>query len=107
MVLAIRERTSEIAVLKTLGFSSPRIFKMILMESCILSFIGGLLGLGAAFMVVKGASEAMARFLPNLVLDQTIVLQALGYMLLLGLVTGIVPAIRALRLNIVSGFQGA
>jgi len=107
MVLAIRERTNEIAVLKTLGFSSPRIFKMILIESCLLSFIGGLLGLGAAFVIVKGASEAMQRFLPNLVLDQSIVLQALGYMLLLGLVTGIIPAIRALRLNIISGFQGA
>jgi putative ABC transport system permease protein len=106
MVLAIRERTNEIAVLKTLGFSSPRIFKMILIESCLLSFIGGLLGLGAAFVIVKGASAEMARFLPNLVLDQSIVLQALGYMLLLGLVTGIVPAVRALRLNIVSGFQG-
>lgn len=107
MVLAIRERTKEIAVLKTLGFSSPRIFKMILIESCLLSFIGGLLGLGAAFIVVKGASEVIGRFLPNLVIDQSIVLQALGYMLLLGLVTGIIPAIRALRLNIASGFQGA
>lgn len=107
MVLAIRERTNEIAVLKTLGFSSIRIFKMILIESCLLSFIGGLLGLGGAALIVKGASEAMARFLPNLQLDQGIVLQALAYMLLLGLVTGIVPAIRALRLNIVSGFQGA
>ncbi len=107
MVLAIRERTNEIAVLKTLGFSSPRIFKMILIESCMLSFIGGLLGLGAAFVIVQGASQELSRFLPNLVLDQSIVLQALGYMLLLGLVTGIVPAVRALRLNIISGFQGA
>ena len=45
MVLAIRERTREIAVLKTIGFSSPRIFKLVLMESCLLEFIGGALGL--------------------------------------------------------------
>lgn len=107
MVLAIRERTAEIAVLKTLGFSSTRIFRMILIESCVLAFFGGLLGLAGAYLAVLGASEAMARFLPNLVLDQNIVLQALGYMLILGLVTGIVPAIRALKLNIVSGLQGA
>ncbi|MDF2179448.1 FtsX-like permease family protein [Aliiglaciecola sp. CAU 1673] len=105
MVLAIRERTAEIAVLKTLGFSSPRIFRMILAESCLLSFLGGLLGLGAAYLAVDGASEFLARFLPNLVLDGSIALQALGYMLLLGLVTGIVPAISALRLNIISGFS--
>lgn len=105
MVLAVRERTSEIAVLKTLGFSSPRIFKMILTESCLLSFIGGLLGLGASYLVIQGASEQLARFLPNLVLDQGIVLQALGYMLLLGLCTGIIPATTALRLNIISAFN--
>jgi putative ABC transport system permease protein len=105
MVLAIRERTNEIAVLKTLGFESKRIFKMVLAESCLLAFFGGLLGLGAAYVIVTGAAEQMARFLPNLVLDHTIVLQALGYMLLLGLVTGIAPAIAALRLNIVTAFS--
>ncbi|GGO64937.1 ABC transporter permease [Bowmanella pacifica] len=104
MVLAIRERTGEIAVLKTLGFSSPRIFRMILTESCLLAFLGGLLGLGAAYLVVGGLSQMMARFLPNLVLGPDIVLQALGYMLLLGLITGIAPAYRALRLNIITAF---
>ena len=105
MVLAIRERTNEIAVLKTLGFESKRIFKMVLAESCLLAFLGGLLGLGAAYVIVTGAAEQMARFLPNLVLDENIVLQALGYMLLLGLVTGMAPAIAALRLNIVTAFS--
>jgi putative ABC transport system permease protein len=105
MVLAIRERTGEIAVLKTLGFESSRIFKMVLIESCLLSFLGGLLGLGAAYIIIKGASEHVARFLPNLILDQNIVLQALTYMLLLGLVTGIAPAISALRLNIITAFS--
>ena len=105
MVLAIRERTGEIAVLKTLGFESSRIFKMVLIESCLLSFLGGLLGLGAAYIIIKGASEHVARFLPNLILDQNIVLQALAYMLLLGLVTGIAPAISALRLNIITAFS--
>lgn len=104
MVLAIRERTSEIAVLKTLGFSSPRIFRMILTESCLLAFLGGLLGLGAAYLAVGALSKMMARFLPNLVLGEDIILQALGYMLLLGLITGIAPAYRALRLNIITAF---
>ncbi|GAC21519.1 ABC transporter permease [Paraglaciecola arctica] len=105
MVLAIRERTAEIAVLKTLGFESMRIFKMVLIESCLLAFLGGLLGLGAAYLLIQVASEYLARFLPNLVLDQSILLQALGYMLLLGLVTGIAPAISALRLNIITAFN--
>jgi putative ABC transport system permease protein len=105
MVLAIRERTNEIAVLKTLGFESSRIFKMVLVESCLLAFFGGLLGIGGAYLIIKVAAEQMARFLPNLILDEVILGQALIYMLILGLVTGIAPAISALRLNIVTAFS--
>jgi len=105
MVLAVRERTNEIAVLKTLGFKSIRIFKMILMESLLLAFIGGLIGLAVSYLVIQGVSEQLARFLPNMVLSQSIIIQALVYMLVLGFVTGIVPAMSALRLNIISGFN--
>lgn len=105
MVLAIRERTGEIAVLKSLGFTSPRIFRMVLAESMFLSLFGGLLGLVGAYLAVAAASEALARFLPNLVLSNEIALQALGFMLLLGLVTGLIPAFNALKLNIIAAFN--
>ena len=105
MVLAIRERTGEIAVLKTLGFSSKRIFSMVLAESCVLSLLGGFAGLGAAWLLLASVSKQFERFLPNLHIDQGMLLQAVAYMLLLGLITGIIPATRALRLNIVSGFN--
>ncbi|MFC6633887.1 ABC transporter permease [Microbulbifer taiwanensis] len=105
MALAVRERTGEIAVLKTLGFAAPRIFKMVLTESLLIALIGGLAGLGAAWLIVEGAKATMAQFLPNLVLDSGIALQALAFMLLLGLVTGLLPALNALRLNIVTAFN--
>ncbi|WP_193163423.1 ABC transporter permease [Microbulbifer hainanensis] len=105
MALAVRERTGEIAVLKTLGFSSPRIFKMVLGESLLIALIGGLAGLGAAHLLIEGAKAAMAQFLPNLVMGGDIVAQAVGFMLLLGLVTGLLPAFNALRLNIVTAFN--
>jgi len=105
MVLAIRERTAEIAVLKTLGFTSGRIFSMVLAESMILSLLGGLLGLATSYLIIQALSEQLARFLPNLVLDKEIIMQAVGYMFLLGFVTGIIPATNALRLNIVSAFN--
>ncbi|MBC3766833.1 ABC transporter permease [Neptunicella marina] len=105
MVLAIRERTGEIAVLKTLGFSSKRIFNMVLAESCLLSFLGGVLGMLAATIIVKGASAELASFLPNLILGQSVWLQGLAYMLLFGLITGIIPAVSALRLNIITAFN--
>ena len=105
MVLAIRERTNEIAVLKTLGFTSMRIFNMVLAESLLLAFIGGLLGLTAAHLIVQDMSDQLAKFLPNIAVDQGVVIQALMYMTLLGLITGIMPALNALRLNIVTAFS--
>jgi len=56
MALAIRERTREIAVLKTLGFSAKRVFKMVLSESLLLAFVGGLIGLSLAGLVVIGCA---------------------------------------------------
>ncbi len=105
MVLAVRERTKEIAVLKTLGFTSIRVFKMIMAESLLLSFVGGLLGIGVSVLIVNVVSEQLSKFLPNMILGQSIFLQSLGYMLILGLITGIIPAMNALRLNIVSAFN--
>ena len=105
MILAIRERTNEIAVLKTLGFTSIRIFKLILAESMLLAFFGGLLGMIASYLALEAISDFVARFLPNLFITQEIFIQSLGFMLLLGLVTGIVPAVNALRLNIVTAFN--
>jgi putative ABC transport system permease protein len=102
MMLAIRERTTEIAVLKTLGFRSSRIFRMVLAESMFLSVIGGLLGTIVAFLFVTGMRKALAGVLPDLSLPPAVMLQALAIMLGLGLVTGMVPALAAMRLNIVT-----
>ncbi|MCO1333076.1 FtsX-like permease family protein [Microbulbifer sp. OS29] len=105
MALTIRERTGEIAVLKTLGFSSTRIFRMVLSESLLIAFVGGLSGLAAAWLLVEGVKTFLARFLPNLILGGDIALQAILFMLLLGLITGLMPAFQALRLNIVTAFN--
>ena len=49
MAQAIRERTNELAVLKTLGFSDGRILWMVLLESCLIALVGGGLGLAVAY----------------------------------------------------------
>jgi len=104
MVLAIRERTREIGVMKTLGFRSPRIFGMVLAESMMIALIGGLLGLSAARGIIFFLGQSSLQ-LPTLVIDQDIVLKAIGIMIIMGLITGIIPAINALRLNIVTSFS--
>ncbi|NNF17302.1 MAG: FtsX-like permease family protein [Gammaproteobacteria bacterium] len=104
MVLSIRERTNEIGVMKTLGFTSPAIFRMVLAESVAIAMIGGLLGLLAARGLIHLISNAPIQ-LPPLIMDGTSVFKAILIMLALGLITGIVPAVNALRLNIVTALS--
>jgi len=102
MVMAINERTKEIAVMKTLGFSPPRIFTHVLSESVLLSLLGGLIGLGLAGLMLAGASAALAGQLPGLRLTPVIAGQAVALMLAFGLITGLLPALNAMRTNIVT-----
>ncbi len=104
MVLAIRERTGEIGVLKTLGFKSTRIFFMILAESLLLAIFSGALGLLATSLAVVAVNQAPIQ-LPVLVLTPAIIIEALVIMIGLGLVTGILPAVNALRLNIIAALS--
>jgi len=78
---------------------------MVLAESILLSLLGGLSGLGGAFLLVASGREVMAQFLPNLSISYEIILQAILYMLLLGLITGIIPAMNALKLNVITAFS--
>jgi len=105
MVLSIRERTNEIGVMKTLGFQSGRIFRMVLGESMLLAFLGGGLGLLASTMFL-GFLNSLPQFpVPDIILKDDIILQAVGVMIALGLITGIIPAVNALRLNIITALS--
>ncbi len=105
MALAIQERTNEIGVMKTLGFQSLRIFKMVLGESMLLAFLGGILGLLVANVIADFLAQAPQFPVPDIILKWSIIFNALGLMALLGLVTGIVPAVNALRLNIITALS--
>jgi putative ABC transport system permease protein len=104
MILSIRERTAEIGVMKTLGFSSGRIFRMVLAESLMLAILGGMLGVLASGSLVALVNSAPIQ-LPTLVLNSSVWSEALLFMIGLGFVTGIVPAMNALRLNIITALS--
>ncbi len=105
MVLAIRERTNEIGVMKTLGFTSARIFRMVLGESLLLSFLGGSIGLAVATVFLTGLNSIPQFPVPDILLTSDIIIQAYVIMALLGLITGIIPAVNALRLNIITALS--
>ncbi|MBX2857398.1 MAG: FtsX-like permease family protein [Cellvibrionaceae bacterium] len=102
---SIRERTNEIAVLKTLGFTAKKVFSLILAESFLLAFLGGLLGLLAAWALVRAITPLTQNFLPALVMGKGVFLGGLGFIVVLGFVTGIVPAWQAMKLNTIDALN--
>jgi putative ABC transport system permease protein len=106
MMMAVRERTSELAVLKTIGFSSQNVLCMVLAESVLLLLIGGVLGLALATVLLPlvGAASGGALNLPPV--DAHSWMLGIGLMVVIGLLVGALPAIRAMRLNIVDALAG-
>jgi putative ABC transport system permease protein len=100
MALSVRERTREIGVLKTLGFSGGRILRLVLGESILLALIGGLPGLGLAVLFILLVRDSLTGLLPHLNVAPQIMLAGVALMLLLGVVTGVIPALAAMRLKI-------
>ncbi|MEZ2417264.1 ABC transporter permease [Luteibacter sp. RCC_6_2] len=106
MAQAVRERTNELAVLKTIGFSSRSVLCMVLAEGVLLLVLGGVLGLalaGVLVPIVAKGSGGMLNLPP--IGTQTWVL-GIVLMLAIGALVGLLPAIRAMRLNIVDALAG-
>ncbi len=100
MVMAVRERAREIGVLKTLGFTSARVLRLVLGETVLLALLGGIPGLVAAVLVTLTLRRSLVQFVPGMALSPEIMLAGIGLMLALGLATGLTPAINAWRLKI-------
>ncbi len=105
MAQSFRERIPELAILKTLGFSDLAVMIMVLAEAILISLIGGLAGLFLAKFFISGAAESMAATLPGLNLSNTMMLFGVGLMFLFGLLTGFIPALQGLQLNIVAALR--
>ena len=106
MAQAVRERTSELAVLKTIGFSSSSVLMMVLAESVLLVLIGGVLGVGLSAVLGPIVSAGSGGTLSLPAVSWQSWLTALGLMLAIGLLVGALPALRAMRLNIVDALAG-
>lgn len=100
MMFAVRERTFEIGVLKTLGFSRRRILILVLGETLFLFALGGMLGLVLAKIATVMTGPAL-----GLVFSLTVLAKAASLIAALGLVTGLIPAINAMRTPIAAAFR--
>jgi putative ABC transport system permease protein len=105
MMMAARERTTEIAILKTLGFGDGLVLGMVAAESILLSLAGGVLGCGLAFLIFRKVNFTAGGMIPNFrVLPETL-LAGLALSLVMGLLSGLVPAVRAARLQIAGALR--
>jgi putative ABC transport system permease protein len=104
MAQSIRERTNELAVLKTLGFGDRTVLGMVLLESCAIAVLGGATGLAVAWILIQGG-DPTGGFLPLFFFPARDVVLGAGLVLLLGLVAGAFPAWQAGRLRIVDALR--
>ena len=106
MAQAVRERTSELAVLKTIGFTSTSVLGMVLAESVLLVVLGGVLGLGLATVIGPAVNAGSGGMVNLPAIGWQSWLLGLGLMVAIGLLVGALPALRAMRLNIVDALAG-
>jgi putative ABC transport system permease protein len=105
MAQSVRERTNEIGVLKTLGFSGQSILMLVLFESLLLTFLGGFAGLLLAWFMAGGMGEAIKNYFPVFKISAGTFAVGALLMLAFGVITGAWPALTAMRLKIVDALR--
>jgi putative ABC transport system permease protein len=105
MAMTARERGTEYATLKALGFGGGFVALLIFGESLLIAAIGGVAGIALTFPLANAFREALGTFFPIFyVSDETVALQ-LGAALIVGVVAAVFPAWRASRLPVVEGLR--
>jgi putative ABC transport system permease protein len=105
MAQAVRERTGELGVLKAIGFTNGQIVALVLAESCLLTVLGGVVGLGVARAITPVMAQKLVSLLPQFFLPTRALFIGLGFSIALGLITGIFPALQAMRLRVADALR--
>ena len=101
MMQSVRERTPELAVLKTLGFSDAKVLGLVIGESLVLCLLAALVGLAASYAFIP----VIRSVLQGIVTSPWLLPEGLGLAVLLALLVGTPPALRAMRLNVVDALM--
>jgi putative ABC transport system permease protein len=101
MMQTVRERTSELAVLKTVGFADRRVMTLILAEALVSCLLGAAIGLGIAALLLPRARQLVGMsHIPGIV-----VVVGFGCAILLALLSGAIPAWRGLNLQVATALS--
>ena len=105
MAMAVRERTTEIAVMRTLGFQRGTIFGIVAGEGLLMSVAGGVLGVALAKALVNSGNLNTAGFIPPFGVSASNVVVGVALSAGIGILAGVIPATMASRLRIVDALR--
>jgi putative ABC transport system permease protein len=105
MAMSVRERTTEIAVMRTLGFPAGTIFMLVAGEGLLMSMLGGVLGVALARAIVNPNFLSAGGFIPEIGVNTRNMLTGLALSVLIGVLAGLIPATMASRLKIVDALR--
>jgi putative ABC transport system permease protein len=105
MAISVRERTSELAVFKAIGYSDRAILFFVLAEALAIALFGGLLGILGAMILVPALGKALAGLLPSIVLAPSMLLSGLVLAIVVGFASGLIPGVSAMRLRVVNALR--
>ncbi|HYI09993.1 MAG TPA: ABC transporter permease [Thermoanaerobaculia bacterium] len=104
MAQAVRERTSELGVMKAIGFTDAHVLSFVLIESLLIAIVGGAIGVAlGSFMVAQGDPTGGA--LPVFLFPARDRILAGLFVVLLGIIAGALPAVQAMRLKAVDALR--
>jgi putative ABC transport system permease protein len=106
MAQAVRERIPELAILKTIGFSNRSVLSLVLAESVLLLALGGVIGLLLSGAAVSGIRAKLGPLIPMLPVTVHTWVAGVALMIVIGLLVGVLPALRGMRLRIVDALSG-
>jgi putative ABC transport system permease protein len=105
MAMSIRERTREVAVLKTLGFTRQSVLGLFVSEAVALAAAGGVIGVGLAYLLIYAVSHSPYMSFYNMKVTPGMWAAALFVSGLVGLVSSLIPSYHASQVNIVDGLR--
>jgi putative ABC transport system permease protein len=105
MAQSVRERTNEIAVLKTLGYRKETIAGLVLTESFVITLLGGAVGLGLAALGADAVGEQLAQFFPTVGIPPSTYVTGAVLIVVLSLLAGLLPSMEASRLRITDALR--
>jgi putative ABC transport system permease protein len=105
MAISVRERTSELAVFKAIGFSDRAVLFFVLAESLAIALAGGFLGLLSAMVMIPALGKALTGLLPSMVLSPSMLVFGVLAAVVVGFASGLLPGLSAMHMRVVNALR--